>query len=102
LVSKRILAFHRSNCEAKLKVSLVQSIQIEIMYFVYVFILYFSFFCKVYFLIKHEYGTISFFWCICVALIHFFLSYFFDKEIRTHNVDYGSGQANSQNMHIGF
>jgi hypothetical protein len=41
------LAFHRSNCKAKLKVSLVQSIQIEIMYFVYVFILYSSFSVKV-------------------------------------------------------
>jgi hypothetical protein len=102
LVSKRILAFHRSNCEAKLKVSLVQSIQIEIMYFVYVFILYFSFFCKVYFLIKHEYGTISFFLVYLCCTYSFFPKLFFDKEIRTHNVDYGSGQANSQNMHIGF
>jgi hypothetical protein len=74
------------------------------MYFVYVFILYFSFFCQSvkYFLIKHEYGTVSFLWVYLCCTYLFFPKLFFDKEIRTHNADYGSGQANSQNMHIGF
>jgi hypothetical protein len=43
-----------------------------------------------------------FLWVYLCCTYLFFPKLFFDKEIRTHNADYGSGQANSQNMHIGF